>query len=67
MLAGAGLLLLGSAGCANRLETGYEPNRLNSTPAQRRAFYAAPFSPEAAAAPDRDDELANRRFIGQRY
>lgn len=62
----AGALVLitvstGLIGCSNKLETGYEPVKLNATPAQRRAFYALPFSPEAAAAPDREEELNLRR------
>lgn len=48
-------------GCSNKLETGYEPIRLNASPAQRRAFYAPPFSPEARAVPDREEELSARR------
>jgi hypothetical protein len=42
---------LGSAaGCSDKLETGWEPRRLEATPAERRAYYASPFTPEAAAA-----------------
>jgi len=42
---------LGSfAGCNDKLETGWEPRRLDATPAERRAYYASPFTPEAAAA-----------------
>ncbi len=56
-----GLMLAGVlAGCGNRLETGYEPSKLGATPAQRRGFYAADFTPEAKAAKDRDDELSAR-------
>ncbi len=54
-------LALAGPGCLNKLETGYEPIRLNATPAQRRAYYAAPFSPEARAVPDREEELSARR------
>ncbi|MFN4241685.1 MAG: hypothetical protein ACK4PI_00450 [Tepidisphaerales bacterium] len=50
-----------SSGCSNRLETGYEPVRLTATPAQRRAFYAPPFSPEARSVPDREEEIRQRR------
>lgn len=55
------LLILSAGACSNKLETGYEPQRLNATPQQRRAYYAAPFSPESRAAPDRDDALDARR------
>jgi hypothetical protein len=40
----AGLLLLG---CEPQLETGYKPHPLNATDADRRAYYAQPFTPEA--------------------
>ncbi len=43
-----GLLLL--AGCQSDLETGYKPKKLGVTDEERRAYYAAPFSPESAAA-----------------
>jgi hypothetical protein len=35
------------AGCADSLETGYVPRKLNSSESERRAFYASRFSPEA--------------------
>lgn len=54
-------VLLTGTGCSNKLETGYEPVRLNATPQQRRAYYAPPFSPEARALPDREEELNARR------
>jgi hypothetical protein len=34
-------------GCEPRLETGYIPRPLNSTDADRRAYYAQPFTPES--------------------
>jgi hypothetical protein len=49
------------AGCSRKLETGYTPNKLSDTPAARRAYYAQPFTPEAAAANDRETELQQRR------
>jgi hypothetical protein len=56
------VLLIGTAvGCSDKLETGYEPVKLNATSAQRRAYYAPAFSPAAAALPDRDEETAARR------
>ena len=48
-------------GCTRKLETGYTPRKLSDTPAERRAYYAPRFTPEAAAGTDREDELANRR------
>src|SRR4051812_4003162 len=45
-----GLMFLSVAGCENTLETGYKPNALNATDSRRRAYYAAPYSPEAQAA-----------------
>lgn len=38
-------------GCGSRqLETGYTYTPLGASPAQRRAYYAGPFSPEARSA-----------------
>lgn len=50
MIAAAGALLLCTGGCGMQLETGYAYRPLNSTDAQRRAYYASPFSPEKSAA-----------------
>ena len=35
------------AACSSKLETGYEPNKLDMSLAQRKALYADPYSPEA--------------------
>jgi len=43
-----GFLLL--AGCQSDLETGYKPKKLGVSDEERRGYYAAPFSPESAAA-----------------
>jgi hypothetical protein len=59
--AGVLLIALPSGACSNKLETGYVPVKLNASPQQRRAYYAAPFSPEARAVPDREEELNARR------
>ncbi len=44
-------LLLGGVaipiGCEPKLETGYVPRPLNSTPDDRRAYYAPEFTPES--------------------
>lgn len=49
----ATLLIIGSmlllAGCNAELETGYKPKKLGVSDEERRAYYAAPFSPESAA------------------
>jgi hypothetical protein len=42
-LAGIAVLL----GCESKLETGYKYTPLNASDATRRAYYAAPFSPDA--------------------
>jgi len=42
----AGCLLLVTA-CEPKLETGYTPRPLNSSEADRRAYYAQPFTPES--------------------
>lgn len=39
-----------NAGCKTAMETGYQPRSLSASPAQRRGYYASPFSPEAEAA-----------------
>jgi hypothetical protein len=41
----AAILLL--VGCEPKLETGYKPRALNSTPDERRAYYAPAFTPES--------------------
>jgi hypothetical protein len=66
MMAGAWLALAGglvaASGCSRKLETGYTPQKLSDTPAERRAYYAPRFTPEAAAGTDREDELQGRRL-----
>src|SRR5688500_5550842 len=46
------ILIAVVAGCrsSRELETGYEPRTLVASPAERRGYYASPFSPEASAA-----------------
>ena len=58
------VLLCGAlAGCrGSALETGYSYRPLSDTAAERRAYYAAPYSPESKVAPqDRSDEFRSRR------
>lgn len=53
------IALLACAGCgSSKLETGYAYTPLTSTPTQRRAYYAGPFSPEARDAAARGDAAA---------
>jgi hypothetical protein len=49
----AALALTGAAasgGCTSKLETGYKPRLLGSSPETRRGYYAQPFTPEAKKA-----------------
>ena len=39
-----------AAGCGMDLETGYKYRPLDASGAQRKAYYASPFSPEKSAA-----------------
>jgi hypothetical protein len=55
-----GMLIIGCS--SGELETGYKPRKLGASEAERRAFYANPFTPEAnAAAQDRESDLEARR------
>jgi hypothetical protein len=50
------------AGCSSKLETGYQPQVLGASAAQRRAYYAVPFTPEATAPKtDKETEMSMRR------
>jgi hypothetical protein len=52
------VLLVGMcAACGSRLETGYKPRKLSASEAERRAYYADPFSPEARALDSRGREM----------
>jgi hypothetical protein len=55
-----GLLLL-AGGCSATLEDGYEPRRLDASDAQRRAYYASPFSPESLGGPGQSNDMPMRR------
>jgi len=50
VLIGAWLAGALACGCSDKLETGYEPRRLGASSAERRAYYASPYTPEAIAA-----------------
>lgn len=60
-LALAGPLMVGGAGggCASKLETGYEPRRLGASDDVRRGFYAQPFTPEARAAKQYEQDFGD--------
>lgn len=65
ILLGPAILAGGLAlGCSDRLDTGYEPRRLGTTPVTRRGYYASPFTPEAAAAQQNPDEPRDVRRPG---
>jgi hypothetical protein len=49
--------LTGAGGCASKLETGYEPRKLGSSTEVRRGYYAQPFTPEAKAAKDYEQDF----------
>lgn len=48
------LALMLAGGCDETLETGYKPRRLNSSDADRKAYYAPEFTPEAHPPKDKD-------------
>jgi hypothetical protein len=57
----AGLLIL-ACGCGSELDDGYKPRPLSASTAQRRGFYATPFTPEAnAAQQEHQEEFKSRR------
>ena len=50
------------AGCSSALEDGYVPRKLGASDAERRSYYASPFSPESkVTSTDREAELDSRR------
>jgi hypothetical protein len=51
------VLLSSSVGCSSKLETGYEPRMLGSSNETRRGFYAQPFTPEARAAKQYEEDF----------
>jgi hypothetical protein len=57
------LIAAGAVGCGeSALETGYEPRKIGASVAQRRAYYASPYTPQAQAAQqERDQDLESRR------
>ena len=46
-----------AAGCASKLETGYEPRVLGASDEARRGYYAQPFTPQAKAAKDNEHDF----------
>jgi hypothetical protein len=58
----AAMLILGGLGCSSTLDDGYRPLALTASSSQRRAFYATPFTPEAAeGGPDQGMSPAQHR------
>ena len=57
----AALLLAALAGCSSKLETGYEPRKLGASDEARRGFYAQPFTPEAKAARQYEEDFGDVR------
>ncbi len=58
-----GLITL-MAGCSSELESGYKPKKLGVSDAERRAYYASPFSPEAQAGQQEQQQEMNMRRPG---
>jgi hypothetical protein len=55
-------LLAGAAGCASKLETGYEPKRLDMPLSQREALYADPYSHAAMQAQQDQQQNGGGQF-----
>jgi hypothetical protein len=55
-------LIAFGAGCSSTLEDGYKPRKLGASDAERRSYYASPFTPEAKKAQqEREQEIDARR------
>ena len=55
------LVIGGAVGCSSTLETGYVPRKLGSSDETRRGYYAQPFTPEAKAAKDYEENFGDNR------
>ena len=44
-------------GCSSKLETGYKPRLLGTSPEVRRGYYAQPFTPEAKRAKEYEQDF----------
>jgi hypothetical protein len=55
----AAIFLLGLTGCSSKLDTGYEPRKLGASDEARRGFYAQPFTPEAKAAKQYEQDFGD--------
>jgi hypothetical protein len=55
------MLLLLAAGCGSELETGYKPQKIGVSDEERRAYYAAPFSPDAMGVEEAKMNLSRAR------
>ena len=61
----AALAFIGaSGGCSSKLETGYKPRLLGSSPETRRGYYAQPFTPEAKKAKQYEQEYGTNGGAG---
>jgi len=58
-------LSVAGGGCAMDLETGYKYRPLSASPTERRAYYASPYTPEAAAAQHEQSNENRFRRPGQ--
>ena len=47
------------AGCSSTLETGYTPRKLGASDEMRRGYYAQPFTPEAKAAKQYEQDFGD--------
>jgi hypothetical protein len=62
------VITFSSAGCGVDMEDGYKPRSLNTSPTQRRSYYASPFTPEAEAGKDeKNGPASGRPSFGGRY
>ncbi len=53
--------LLLVVGCSSTLETGYVPRKLGASDETRRGFYAQPFTPEAQAAKQYQQDFGDKQ------
>lgn len=54
-------MLLFAVGCSSTLETGYQPRKLGASDEARRGYYAQPFTPEAKAAKQFDQDFGDTK------
>jgi hypothetical protein len=59
-------ILIALAGCSSTLETGYEPRKLGASEDVRRGYYARPFTPEARAAKQYEQDYGDAGAASRR-